>query len=86
MDQISLLRDRKPRLAQAIVRLDAAIGHLTRQAELDQSGMDTKQLEELLLTTDKLDDELKSIETKAAVEEFILQQTVKDELEKPADQ
>ena len=48
--------------------------------------MDTKQLEELLLTTDKLDDELKSIETKAAVEEFILQQTVKDELEKPADQ
>ena len=86
VDQISLLRDRKPRLAQAIVRLDAAIGHLTRQAELDQSGMDTKQLEELLLTTDKLDDELKSIETKAAVEEFILQQTVKDELEKPADQ
>lgn len=82
VDQVQLLKDRKPRLSQAIVRLDAAIGHLTRQAELDQSGMDTKQLEELLLTTDKLDDELKSIETKDSVEEFILQQTIKDELEK----
>lgn len=80
--QIRLLKDRKPRLANAIVRLDVAIGRLTRQAELDQTGMDTGQLEELLMTTDRLDEELKSMETAEAVEEFILQQVIEDEIGK----
>jgi hypothetical protein len=82
VDQIRLLKDRQPTLQQAIVRLEAAIGHLTRQAELDQTGLDRTQLESLLLATDRLDEELRSIKTRESAEEFILQQTVQDELDR----
>ncbi len=81
-DQIQLLQERKPRLQQAIVRLESAISHLTRQTEMDQSGLSRGQLEELMLTREQLDEKLRAMETSQAVEDVILQQTVQEELDK----
>ena len=82
LEQIELLERRRPTLEQTVVMLEAAIGRLTRQAKLDRTEINSGQLEQLLMDHDELESELKSMQVREEVEEFVLQQTVTEELGK----
>ena len=85
VNQIALLNRRKPQIERAILLLETAIGRIGRQAELDQIGLDTRQLEDLLLTTDRLEDQLKRETLDENVQQILLDQVVQGELKKNGD-
>ncbi|MGI9519741.1 MAG: hypothetical protein ACR2NP_21990 [Pirellulaceae bacterium] len=80
--QIRTLEGRLPQLDQAIVVLESAIASLKRQSQLDQAGLDNEQLEDLLLTTERLEEELRSLEVDESVEELVLDRVVEEEQKK----
>ncbi len=82
VNQIDLVKRHQPVLEQAMVRLEAAIANRTRKAEFESLGLSTKQLEEILYTADRLDDELKSAKVSELVEDLSLEKVVEQELQK----
>ncbi len=80
--QIGLVEGRLPQLDQAIVVLESAIASLKRQSQLDRAGLDNEQLEDLLLTTERLEDELRSLEVDESVEELVLDRVIEEERKK----
>ncbi|MDG2014806.1 MAG: hypothetical protein P8J33_14965 [Pirellulaceae bacterium] len=80
-EQLDYLELRQPKLKQAIMRLEAAIDRKMRKVELDEVRIDHQQLADLLLTSERLDEELKILKQQQAVEQVILRQTVDREMQ-----
>ncbi|MCP4462997.1 MAG: hypothetical protein GY819_09405, partial [Planctomycetaceae bacterium] len=57
-----------------------------RKVKLDEVRIDHQQLAELILTTERLDEELKILKQQPSVEEVILQQTVDREMQQKSSQ
>ncbi|MCP4078897.1 MAG: hypothetical protein GY743_01480 [Planctomycetaceae bacterium] len=85
-EQLDYLQSRQPKLKQAIIRLEAAIDRKMRKVKLDEVRIDHQQLAELILTTERLDEELKILKQQPSVEEVILQQTVDREMQQKSSQ
>ena len=80
VNQIEVIRKREPMLQDAIVSLQAAISNRTRKAELVAVGMTDEHLHEILLTRDRLNEELQSAKVQELLQDLTLDDVVEQEM------